>query len=259
MQHDAGAATSDIARLETAGSIGILSNTVPSTFWTLFELYSRPALLSAVRDEVRAHALNVDKTTGRHAVDLGRIRDACPRLVSAFQEVLRVHSNGAPTRVVYKDVLLNDEYLLKGGAVLQMPAPAVNNEALKWGGDAGTFDPDRFLKQKDRNAEKQPGDRPKATSFMSFGASPNMCPGRHFASGEILALAAMLVLRFDVTPAAAGAGWWAPRLNAWAIAASMTPPVEDYPVVVREREEFAGREWAFDVAEGKGLFALITG
>lgn len=151
-------------------------------------------------------------------------------------------------------------------------APAVNKEEAVWGTRAGGFDPLRFS----NNSSKGPGrggeaetekpssssmggrEGPRATSYLSFGASPNMCPGRHFAAGEILALAAALILRYDIVPVAGR--WWVPNLNAWAIAASVTPPIEEYPVRISRREEYAGEaEWSFNVREGKGGFSLITG
>ena len=254
-QHDAGATTEDIARLEVSETIGVLSNTVPSTFWTLFDIYSRDELLADLREELKSNALVIDPDTQKHIVDLGLIRDSCPKLVSVFQEVLRVRSNGAPTRVVYKDVMLDDRYLLKAGSVVQMVASAVNKEETVWGTSADQFDSSRFssfTKDKESSVEK-----PRATSYMSFGASPNMCPGRHFAAGEILALAAMLILRYDITPVAGE--WWTPKLNAWAIAASMSPPAEAYPVRVSARKEYAGAAWSFNVTEGKGKFSLLIG
>ena len=253
-QHDAGATTEDIARLETASSIGVLSNTVPSTFWTLFEIYSRRELLEDIRKELRENALVIDR--GQHIVDLGYIRDGCPKLVSTFQEVLRVRSNGAPTRVVYSDIMLDDRYLLKAGSVVQMSGPAVNKEETVWGPSAQQFNSSRFQNLTKEN-EESPLERPRATSYIAFGAAPSMCPGRHFAAGEVLALAAMLILRYDITPASGE--WRTPKLNAWAIASSVTPPAESYPVNISARNEYAGVQWSFRVTEGKGKFSLITG
>ncbi len=87
-QHDTGAITENIARLETAGSIGVLSNTVPSTFWTLFDIYSRDELLADIRKELKENALVID--CNQHIVDLSYIRDGCPKLVSTFQEAMIV-------------------------------------------------------------------------------------------------------------------------------------------------------------------------
>ena len=254
-QHEAGATTEDIARLEVSETIGVLSNTVPSTFWTLFDIYSRDELLEDLREELRSNALIIHPDTNQHVVDLGLIRDSCPKLVSVFQEVLRFRSNGAPTRVVYEDVLLDDRYLLKAGSVLHLVASAINKEEAVWGSSAQQFDSARFGNF--TKGTESSGKKPQATSYMSFGASPNMCPGRHFAAGEILALTAMLILRYDITPVAGK--WWTPRQNPWAIAASVLPPAEAFPVRVSAREEYAGVTWAFNVTEGKGKFSLLIG
>ena len=255
-QHDAGATTEDIARLEVASSVGVLSNTVPSTLWTLFDIYSRDELLTDIREELKSNGLVIDSETNTHVVDLGLIRDGCPKLVSVFQEVLRVHSSSASTRVVYNDVMLDNRYLLKAGSVVQIPAQALNKEEAVWGTSAQQFDPYRFCSSV--NKEKEPTvEKPRAASYMSFGTSPNMCPGRHFAAGEILALVAMLILRYDITPTTGK--WWTPKLNVGAIATSVSPPVEAYPVRVSKREEYAGATWSFRVTEGKGKFSLVIG
>ncbi|KAJ4301953.1 hypothetical protein N0V90_004049 [Kalmusia sp. IMI 367209] len=251
VQQDAGATTKDIARLEAAAGIGILSNTVPSTFWTLFDIYSRPSLLLELREEIRQNGLVIEPETGLHIVDLAAIRDNCHLLVSSFQETLRLRSNGAPTRVVCKDILLNDQWLLKGGSILQMPAPTINRQSVAWGESTNDFNPRRFMKHSSQKDTK------RATAFMSFGASPNICPGRHFASGEILALAAMMILRFEIAPESGI--WTPPVLNTKAMAASVTPPGEKFLVKVHEREEYKEAEWKFRVTEGRGRFSLVVG
>ena len=256
-QHDAGATTETIARMEVANSIGVLSNTVPSTFWTIFDICSRDGLLEDIREELKSKALVIDPETKEHIVDLGLIRDHCPLLVSAFQEVLRFRGSGAPTRFVYEDVMLDDRYLLKAGSVLQILAPAVNKEERIWGTSAQQFDPSRFHSITTKEKDPTTVEKPRPTSFMSFGASPNMCLGRHFAAGEILALTAMLILRYDIKPISGK--WWTPKLNRGAIAASVSPPGEAYPVRVSARNEYASASWSFKVTEGKGKFSLIVG
>lgn len=82
-QHDAGAITENIARLEVATGIEILSNTVPATFWTLFDIYSRPKLLIELREEISKNALQID-TSGTKIIDLADIKDPCPLLLSTF-------------------------------------------------------------------------------------------------------------------------------------------------------------------------------
>lgn len=43
-------------------------------------------------------------------------------------------------------------------------------------------------------------------AFRAFGGGSTLCPGRQFASTEILAFASIILLRFDITPAS-GSGW----------------------------------------------------
>lgn len=248
-QSDAGCSTEAIARLEAATAIAVLSNTTTTAFWMLFDVYSRPELLNLLYGEIKQNALTVD-AEGTHTIDIARIREGCPALVSTFQEVLRSRSMASPLRIVREDIILNDEYLLKAGSILIMPSRSINNEASVWGESYGTFDPMRFQDSIDK--------KPRPNSFMAFGVAPALCPGRHFASGEILAIVAMLVLRFDIKTLSGI--WETPKkVNTSAVATTIPPPDEAFDVVVTPRVEFVGSEWAFNVTEGKGRFGLITG
>ncbi|KAL1627500.1 hypothetical protein SLS54_002425 [Diplodia seriata] len=262
-QRAAGATLADTARLEAGLALGLLSNTVPAAFWTLFELCSRPALLGDVRGELwREGAVSVDAETGVHTVDLAAVRDGCGVLVGAFQETLRCRSKAMPVRMAYEDVVLGgsgggggEQYLLKKDAVVHMPSPAFHRNEGIWGAgsSAEAFDPRRFVK----SVEKAEGGR-RMAGFLAFGISPSLCPGRHFATGEVLALVAMLVLRFDVVPEREGV-WREPRVDAKSAAASFYTPVEEVRVVFKPRKEFEGVQWAYSVTPGKGRFGLITG
>lgn len=130
-----------------------------------------------------------------------------------------------------------------------MPSECINRESSTWGADSWDFDPYRFIAS---SVTKQ-----RATGFMSFGVSPNICPGRHFATGEIVAMVAMILLRYDITPP--NRRWICPQLNPRAVVASLTPPIGGYPVKIVARESIQGIEWAFSVTEGKGRYSLITG
>jgi Cytochrome P450 len=251
IQLDGGATLENIARLEAVMGLGILSNTVPTGFWAIFDIYSRPNSLEGIRNEIRQNALSVD-SSGLHILDLANIRNNCPLLLSSFQETLRLRSNAGQFRVVYEDTTLNDRWLLKKGSVLLMPAATINRNKTAWGSTVEEFDPRRFTKLSEQADKRQ-----KASAFLSFGTSPNICPGRHFATGEILALTAMLILRFDISPVAGS--WKEPKTNTKAVAASLSPPMEPLNVAFAEREEFQGREFTFRVTPGKGRFGLIIG
>ncbi|KAE8378146.1 cytochrome P450 [Aspergillus bertholletiae] len=250
VQHEAGAALENIARLEALTGLGILSNTVPTCFWLLFDIFSRPDLLHKIRDEILASALSVD-SAGIHTLDLADIRDKCPTLVSTFQETLRTRSNSGQLRVVQKDTMLDDRLLVKAGSIVLIPAAIINKHHSVWGSDAETYDPQRFSKVDPLER------RSKASGFLSFGTSPHICPGRHFASGEILALVAMLLVRFDIHPVRGT--WVEPKGNTKAVSASLPPAAEKIEVRLSETPKFAGVQWGYRLTPGKGTLGLITG
>ncbi|KAJ5316817.1 hypothetical protein PENANT_c016G03031 [Penicillium antarcticum] len=247
-QLDGGARLEDIARLEAVMGLGILSNTVPSSYWAIFDLFSRPELLKQARDEIRQHAMSVN-AEGLHTVDLAAVQEKCPLLLACLQETLRLRSNSAQLRVMFEDTMLGESCLVKAGSILLMPSAVINRSESAWGNDAESFDPQRFIDPEDR--------RTKASGFMSFGASPHICAGRHFATGEIIALMTMLILQFDICPV--GGEWVEPPINVNAVAASLSPPIGQTPVNISEREEFKGVEWNYRLTPGKGRHGLIIG
>ncbi|OGM46847.1 hypothetical protein ABOM_005011 [Aspergillus bombycis] len=247
-QYDAGATLEDIARLEIVMSLGILSNTVPTCFWVIFDIFSRPDLLKELREQIQQSSLSVD-CDGVHTVDMAAVQDNCPLLLASFQETLRVRSNSAQLRVVHRETVLDESWLINAGSVLVIPAAVINKSKSAWGPDANEFNPQRFI----TGAPK----KNKASAFMSFGISPNMCAGRHLAAGEIMALMAMLIMQFDICPPEGT--WQKPPTNVKAMAASLSPPADQYSVIIQEREEFKGVKWKFVAASGRGRQNLIVG
>ncbi|KAM5455773.1 putative cholesterol 7alpha-monooxygenase [Microsporum audouinii] len=247
-QNEAGAALEDIARLEVVMGLGLLSNTVPTSFWVIFDIFSRPKLVQEIRDEICGKVLSISPD-GVYTVDLADVQERCSLLLASFQETLRIRSNSAQFRMVYEDTMLDDSCLVKAGSIIVMPAAVINRDESVWGPTPDDFNPQQFL---------APGvKRHKASAFMSFGTSPHICAGRHFATGEILALITMLILQFDISPV--GDGWIEPAANVKAVAASLSPPVGRTPVIFSERQELKGVKWDFKVTPGKGRYSLVTG
>ncbi|KAL4971688.1 cytochrome P450 [Aspergillus desertorum] len=257
VMHEGGLSDIDIARAEVSMGLGLLSNTVPAAFWVLFDLYSRPDLLQEVREEVKNHAVRVENTHRgkKYIIDIPALRDSCPLYVSAYQEILRTRSMTAVTRVVMEDTMIADRYLLKKGGVLSIPASAMGADETVWGAEsANEFNPKRYMKDINGGSPRRTG------GFMAFGVSPTICPGRHFASSEILALVAMVILRVDLAPADDGA-WKAPQRNSMAITSAMCPVKGAFRVKVLRREESEGEgvEWDVEAREGSGVFNLMVG
>ena len=250
VQQENGASVADIARLEALLAFALLPNTIPAGFWLLIEIYSRPHLLAEIREELCNNALHVDKN-GVHSIDLGDIQSKCDIFVSTLQETLRMHSNATVTRKLYEDIMLN-EYLLKAGSLVQVPAHELNRHNSVWLTNPERFDAKRFMK---RNGSKS---APAATGYLSFGASPNICPGRHFATGEILAMTAMILLRYDIEPE--NGCWDISLLDTRDLPATITPPeMGSFGAFIAPRTRYHGFEWQFQVSKGQGKYGLITG
>lgn len=242
-----GISLEEFARIEASLGLGLLSNTVPTTFWLMFDLFSRPKLLQQLREEIRNNALYINGNSA--IIDVADLRDQCPMLVSTFQESLRFRASGASTRFVYEDMMLDDKYLLRAGSIAYIPTQPVHSHADVWSQSSSEFVPNRFLKSNPR----------KLGGFLGFGVSPSICPGRHFASGEIISFAAAMILRFDLSPAKSPSLWVEPKLNLSSVVATATPPGEPFLVHLTARKEFADFDWDFRVTKGKGQFALVIG
>ncbi|KAK3687885.1 hypothetical protein B0T22DRAFT_439466 [Podospora appendiculata] len=173
----------DIARFRNAGLFALIANTVPTAFWMVYRI-SRA----------------VDVRDGICTINVGQIKTACPTLVSTFQEVFLVHGMANSVRVATEDHHLDSgRYLIKKGGLVMMPASVQHHLRGIWGEDVDKFDHRRFI-----HREGEP--RPNPAAFRGFGGGTTLCPGRHFATAEILVWTAMLLLRFDLVPAAVDTG-----------------------------------------------------
>lgn len=100
----------DIAKMEAGGSIGLVSNTMPATFWVFYHLLSDPIALEDCRQEV---SKAVTEKNDEVYLDLAYIKSSCPILASTMQESFRFHSIGMSARAVVEDHVLGGKYLLK--------------------------------------------------------------------------------------------------------------------------------------------------
>ncbi|KAI1760118.1 cytochrome P450 oxidoreductase [Hypoxylon sp. FL1150] len=81
---------------------------------------------------------------------------------------------------------------LKGNTVL-IPSTIQHSSSLTWGSDVAQFYHKRFLKESGIKKHDN-------VAFRAFGGGATLCPGRHFASTEILAFASAILLQFDIKP-----------------------------------------------------------
>lgn len=184
----------DLARGELGNAFAVLGNSTPCALWVLYQVFSDERVLDNVRREVSAMVTENEKD-GICSIDLANIRTACPILLSTFQETMRYRGVAPGPRLVLDDVVLDGGYRLKQGSMLMIPTPVQHTDTSAWGVDANEFDFMRFARK------SAPGKkRPNRVAFRAFGGGHVLCPGRHFATTEIMALVALMVIQFDVTP-----------------------------------------------------------
>jgi len=140
-----------------------------------------------------------------------------------------------------------------------MPSAVVHADTDVWGPSAKDFDPRRFMKPQHKKGDEQPKRHPAA--FRAFGGGTTLCPGRHFATTEVVAVVAMLVLRYEITPleGASEAKWVLPKQDNNNVGTSVLPPVSDIKVRITKRKGWEDGQWAFTRSEEAAKFALSSG
>ncbi|KAF9874986.1 cytochrome p450 [Colletotrichum karsti] len=253
---EAGATLRDLGRLNIGFDIAMLANYAPTTFWAVYEIFSRPELVDAIRDEVRKAVITSDAAAD-FMLDISVLKTACPLLLSSIQEAQRVNSVHANIREVLRDTSLTidgRQILLKKGNYLQLNGVSMLRSEETWGPDAVEFDPYRFIKMK-----KTPGTPGVAAAsemlphaFSVWGVAPHVCPARWFATSGIMMLVAMLVLRLDVEVEGDLKGRKPKAANDFS---ALPSPGEPVPVLVRPRKEFEGG-WDVRVGESGARLQL---
>lgn len=230
-------ADEDLARFECVNGIAILGNSVPTAFWTVFHIFSDPAVLAAVRAQVEL--ITSDERCGESGRRMRRINmhalKNAPILFSVMQEALRYRATGTGPRMVMEDVVVGQEnYRLKKGSAVIIANHALHFDTAAWGGGADRFVADRFC-----------GKTP-AHAFRGFGGGINLCPGKGFAMMEIASFAAMLAMRFDVLPASATSSWSEPGQNLSNMSLQIAPPKSKVVVKILPRKDALDVDWGFN-------------
>ncbi|KAL8983471.1 MAG: hypothetical protein Q9205_002302 [Flavoplaca limonia] len=249
------------ASFEIGNLVGVLINATPSFFWMLLHIYSRPTLLEELRAEI-AHATESTTTgnTTTQSIIVSKLNEYCPLLLSTYQETLRVQTHNSSSRWVTKDTVIADQYLLKAGNVIQMPGHPVHMMPSIWGSDVESFNPRRFLKiEKDNKKSKDKSQKQHPASFRTFGGGSTLCPGRHFATAELCAAIAMMVMRFDIEPMHNGGTWVIPRYKYGKVASAVPPPDRDVTVKIKTRRGMEDVKWQFAFEGSVSKFEVFGG
>ncbi|KAL7620711.1 hypothetical protein AAE478_009708 [Parahypoxylon ruwenzoriense] len=235
----------DIARYEVGGSIAVLVNTAPSAFWTLLLIHSHPGLLDDIRKEIDARTeKTIENGSTVKTLDITTLKGSCPLLLSSYQEVLRYRSMGTSVREVIEDTYL-DRWLLKKGAMLQMPSRIIHQDPNLWGPNVNEFNPRRFLAEEKQN-------QPRDVCFRAFGGGKTLCPGRHFATNEDLAVVTVFIARLDMKPVKGD--WTLPTTASTNVAAVVMEPDDDIGVEIKIRQGFEDVKWAINLHKSEKIF-----
>lgn len=148
-------------------------------------------LLASIRKEIQP-AVRASTSPNNLAERL----DRCTHLDAVFHEVLRVTSASSSIRNVLSPLVVGGKYLRAGTKVL-IPYRQLHLDENVFGANARSFDPDRFLNNKDLS---------KSPSYRPFGGGTTHCPGRFLARREILTFVALVLDRFDMELATMGGG-----------------------------------------------------
>ncbi|KAM3077156.1 hypothetical protein ACMFMG_003377 [Clarireedia jacksonii] len=251
-----GVPEADIARYEVGGSIAILVNTAPALFWLMYFVYADSKLLEDIRKEVGAL---VEVRRGPHgetirSLDITNVKTSCPLLLSAFQETLRHRSMGTSVREVMTDTILDGKWLLKKNSMVQMPSRVIHLDSDVWGNDVHEFKAGRFLTGTDKENSKS-RKRANPAAFRAFGGGSTLCPGRHFATNEILAVVSMFVMRFDMRPVSGQ--WKLPKADNTNVAAVIMEPDTDIEVVASVRKGYEDGDWAFSLRDSEVIVPVV--
>lgn len=238
----------DIPRVLLGTVFNNVANSVPSAFWVAYRVFSDPIVLQDCQSEVEQSVRH--DPDGTSTIDLSYILNSCPVLLSTYHEVFRYHGMANSVRVVSEDHMLDNRYLLKKGGLVMTSARVQHKNPTVWGENVDEFYHKRFLK------EHSGGKRSTTVAFRGFGGGTTLCPGRHFATSEILMLTTMLLLRFDVRPAD-GKPWVVPTTEKSSQAEAMEQPDEDISIKVTPRPEASGRTWRL-VVSGQRSADLMT-
>ncbi|QSZ36437.1 hypothetical protein DSL72_006316 [Monilinia vaccinii-corymbosi] len=242
-----GLTVEEISNIEISIIMVAAANSVPTAFWLLVYVLSDSSLISSIRTEI-SHVISRNKVVDgiqECVMDITLLQSRCPILVSCFRETLRLTGAAAPVRYVAEDALLasstsSSPFLLKQGNIIQFPAGVTHKSPSIWGSNVESFDPYRFLPSTIAKLSKEQK-KQQTQAYLPFGGGKHLCPGRQFATTEILALVGAIVMGFDVE------GATVPEEAIQKLGVAVKKPKNDVEVNIRKRNGWENVRWRFDV------------
>ena len=231
-----GLGVENCARGQIGSLLAIVANTIPTAFLMLVYIYSDSSLLNKLRGDLSDSVHNYVASGPSRSVSFNvhECCERCPLLVSVYEEVLRMTSGIAQIRHVNQETSLADgRYVLRPGAMIQMPTGFLHHDPMVWGDQADIFSGERFLKNASSTSSEKSQLSKRRLAYQPFGGGTSLCPGRHFAFNEIMTFMIAVVVGFDVKPR--GDGWTIPKMDKSRIPMSSLKPLGDISVTISRR------------------------
>jgi len=243
----------DVARIEMLLPFAAFTNSVPTLFWFISYVVTRPGLVTQLRSEIEKNLITRREGDEVTLYVGPSIEERCPLLWACYRETLRLAVHQVFTRTVLKDTTVADgngqEYLLKEGTVLQMPIRVVHNYDQYWGDDVTEFNPKRFLNASRKSAEEPGSVKAIRQAWLPFGSGTHLCPGRHFAHAELMSVVAPVVLAYDAEPLG-GRAWKLPSRAVGSLIDAVTKPAEgtkEFGIKLKRRQGWESVRWKLEV------------
>ena len=252
------------ARGEASLLFGALLNTIPAAFWLSSWIFEDSKLLVEIRNEVD-DCITARGSSNKRTINATKLRTSCPLFNSAFRETLRLSAGLNSNRYVAKDTTITnnatgESYLLKKDSMVQIAGNVIHFQSL-WGSDADSFNPRRFMASGEKARSevgygkpldpaapfRDPDGKLHSSAYRSFGGGNNICPGRHFAQTEILALASLFVAGFEMECVGSPGKYKAPAFEDYKMMMSTIKPGTDVEVDLRQRKGYEDVEWEFEM------------
>jgi len=130
-----------------------------------------------------------------------------------------------------------------------IPALVQHIDVLAWGEDSGEFDHLRFAREPELGYK-----RPNRVAFRAFGGGYVLCTGRYFANIEIMALAALMAVQFDVIPVTGK--WVEPTWNNSPLQAGF--PVPDQEIDIELWPRHASNKWNMTFSGSEKAIEIVS-
>ena len=237
----------EIGKMEIMMPYAATTNTVPTLFWLITFIFSRPDSVEKLQEEVATlatTAMGKGKGSKEVTIDISDVEARCPRLIACYRETLRVTNHQTSVRRVVRDTVLTDgkgrSFVLKKGFDAHLSIATSHLAEEVWGSAAGEFDPERFL-------GGSAGGKAQRQAYQPFGGGQHFCPGRNFAFVEIMAVVVTLLLGYDVGTSD-GKPWKVPQYAQWSMVDSIHKPVGDgvgLGVKMVRKKGWEGARWRY--------------